>query len=608
MRAAARRVLVVVALAAVLVAVFASPAFAHATLETTNPAPGAVLTGTPNAITLEFSEPVTVALGGIRLYDQNGDRIATDPPTKPAADTVSTETRGRLSNGSYVVTWRVTSADTHPIQGAFTFQIGTGGNATGRDVTGLADRLLADQRGAKAVGAGWGVARFLAFAGIAILIGAVVFCVAVWSRARTFRATRVITYSGLGILAVATLAGFLLQGPYAAGLGLNHVFDTALWRDVATTRFGTVWLARLALLAVAFVLVRVLFARSDRERLPTWWVVTATAVAVAIAATPALAGHSTTGHYVGLALVASVVHVLAMSVWLGGLLLMAVVVLRGDEIEERRDVVLDFSFVATWCVLALVASGAFQTWRQVRNLDALRDTDFGHILVIKLVVFALMGVFALFSREIVGRVFGYVDDDDDDEAAAVESVATVSGGAVDDADDADSALQDDRVDARTGLMDLDPEVRAEWRNLRRSVWAEALLGIVILAVTAVLVNATPAVTASAGSGEGAAGVTMRSSQVVVDVTVAPAQTGRNDIHVSTFTPAGAPMDVAELTVTFDLPSRKIAAIDVPLRKLGPGHYLSPGFNIPIAGDWRVVAKARLTDVDQVTLTDTVTIR
>ena len=67
-------------------------------------------------------------------------------------------------------------------------------------------------------------------------------------------------------------------------------------------------------------------------------------------------------------------------------LMMAFVVMRGNEIEERRDVVLDFSFVATWCVLALIASGAFQTWRQVRSLDALRDTDFGHILVIKLVV------------------------------------------------------------------------------------------------------------------------------------------------------------------------------------------------------------------------------
>jgi copper transport protein len=605
-RITVRRVLTVVALAMLLVVGIAAPAFAHASLEGTTPVPGAVLTGSPNAVVLDFSEPVTVALGGVRLYNERGERIATDPPTKPDGSTVSTATRGTLANGSYVVTWRVTSADTHPIQGAFTFQIGTAGNATGRDVTGLADRLLADQRGARAVGAAWGVARFLAFVGIAVLIGGVAFCVVVWPRARTFRAARAIAYGGLGVLAAATVAGFVLQGPYAAGLGFGHLADTALWRDVAGTRFGSVWLVRLGLLAIAFVLVRVLFAHRERpepERLPTWWVIAATAVGTAIAATPALAGHSTTGEYKALALLASVVHVLSMSVWLGGLLMMAAVVLRGNEIEERRDVVLDFSFVATWCVLALIASGAFQTWRQVRGLDALRDTDFGHILVIKLVVFALMAVFALFSREIVGRVFDYVDDEP--EATDVEAVATVSGGAVD-ADDADDDVPG-RADSRTALLDLDPEVRAEWRNLRRSVWAEAVLGIVVLAVTAILVNATPAVTAGADAG-GAAGVTMRSATVVVDITVAPALAGRNDIHVSSFTPAGAPLDVAELTVTFDLPSRNIAPIDVPLRKLGPGHYLSPGFAIPIAGDWRVTAKARLTDVDQVTLTDTVTIR
>src|SRR5262249_18425641 len=244
--------------------------------------------------------------------------------------------------------------------------------------------------------------------------------------------------------------------------------------------------------------------------------------------TPALAGHAATGDYVALALVADIVHVLAMSVWLGGLLMMAVVVMRGNEIEERRDVVLDFSFVATWCVVALIASGAFQAWRQVRELDALRDTDYGHILVIKLVVFALMGVFALFSREIVGRVFDYVDDDELDDTAA-ESVATVSGGAFDD---------DPGTAPPTLLMDLDPEGGAEWRNLRHSVWAEAFLGIVILAVTAVLVNATPAATAIAGANEGAAGVTMRWNQVVIDVTVAPARAGQNDVHVSAFTPAG----------------------------------------------------------------------
>ena len=206
-----------------------------------------------------------------------------------------------------------------------------------------------------------------------------------------------------------------------------------------------------------------------------------------------------------------------------------------------------------WCVLALIATGAFQTWRQVRSVDALRNTDFGHILVIKLVVFAVMAVFAVFSREIAGRLFGARRE--------VANVPVVAGGS----------------------DDLDPEVYSEWRNLRRSIWAEALLGVAVLAVTAVLVNAIPAATAEGSTNGGAAGVTMRATQVVVDITATPAQAGRNDIHVSTFTPAGAPLDVAEITVTFDLPSRQIAAIDVPLRDLGPGHYLSPGFDIPIAG-------------------------
>jgi len=129
----------------------------------------------------------------------------------------------------------------------------------------------------------------------------------------------------------------------------------------------------------------------------------------------------------------------------------------------------------------------------------------------------------------------------------------------------------------------------------------------VLAVTAALVNATPAV--GVANGDGApAGVTLRSRQVVVDITVAPAQAGRNNVHVNTYSAAGAPLDVAELTVTFDLPSKGIAPIAVPLRKLGPGHYLSPGFDIPLAGDWQATAKARLTDVDQVTLIGTIPVR
>ena len=192
---------VVLVLAAALVVLAAGPAFAHASLETTSPAPGAVLTETPPAIVLEFTEPVTVSFGGVRLFDENGDRIATDPPNEARQQHRQRRRAWSTSpNGSYVVTWRVTSADSHPIQGAFTFQIGTAGNATGRDVTGLADKLLADQQGARVVGAAWGVTRWLAFVGIALLVGGVVFCVAIWSRARTFARTRRVVFAGWGVL------------------------------------------------------------------------------------------------------------------------------------------------------------------------------------------------------------------------------------------------------------------------------------------------------------------------------------------------------------------------------------------------------------------------
>ena len=596
-----RRLLVAAAVVAVVLLATAAPAFAHASLEGTEPAAGAVLTESPPAIELRFSEGVTVALGGVRVYDADGARVPTDPPQKPSNDVVRVGVRGTLATGSYIVTWRVTSADTHPVQGAFTFQVGTGSNASSRAIGALSDRLLADQQGTRGVGIAWGITRWLAFAGIALLVGGVCFGVVVWTRIRDFRATRRILTGSWVALTVATVVGFVLQGPYASGLGLGDAFDPALWRDVAGTRFGTVWLARLALLIVAFVLLRWWFGHrpAAEHPVPRWWLVTAVIVGLGIVASPALAGHSAAGEHQVLATLASTVHVAAMSVWLGGLVMMGAVVVRGPDIDAARAVVQRFSRFGLWCVLLLVATGAFQTWRDVRSLDGLRDTDFGRILVIKLVVFAVMVLFAVFSRDFVHRIYGRdrtaEDAPDGDDRAAVPVVAGGAGvGADVDHDELDDA-------------ELEAELRRrEWRNLRRSVWAEAVLGLVILAVTAALVNATPAVNA-AGTNGGAAGVTLRSSQVTVDITITPAVAGLNDVHVSTYSRASAPLDVAEITVTVDLPERDIAPIDVPLRRLGPGHYLSPGFDIPLAGDWRVAAKVRTTDVDQVTLTGTIPI-
>jgi hypothetical protein len=69
-----------------------------------------------------------------------------------------------------------------------------------------------------------------------------------------------------------------------------------------------------------------------------------------------------------------------------------------------------------------------------------------------------------------------------------------------------------------------------------------------------------------------------------------------------------PLRLAELTLTVDLPGKKIAPINVPLRDLGPGHYLSPGFFFPFGGDWRITARARLDEINEVTLVGKLGIR
>src|SRR5260370_26765986 len=88
--------------------------------------------------------------------------------------------------------------------------------------------------------------------------------------------------------------------------------------------------------------------------------------------------------------------------------------------------------------------------------------------------------------------------------------------------------------------DRDPGVSLESddaqavRSLRRSVWVELGAGAAVLAVTALLVNAAPARSATAvaaGANGGEIGVTMKSPRVWVDVILTPGRPGSNDVHV-----------------------------------------------------------------------------
>lgn len=556
-----RRLLLTIAGSLAVLVAFAAPAAAHAELESTDPVGGAVLDAPPDQIALAFTEPVVVSAESVRVYDSNGDRVDTGRPQHPdgrssdvAADVPD------LDDGAYIVTWRVISADSHPVHGAFTFRVG---DAPAADTQALLQQLLNAEGGSHTVGVAFGVIRFLAFAALVVLLGGAAFLLAIWP-AGIPRAKRSIAAAWIAAV-VTTAAALALQAVYSTGRPLGDVLRWSVVGDVFDTRFGRAWLARLLLLAAAAPLLAVTVrADAHRRRLLA---VPLAVIGAAVLVTPGIAGHPGADHPAAVAVLTDTLHLAAISFWLGGLALLTVLVLRARaEDNDPTDVVRRFSRAALVAVGVILATGLFQGWRQSRSVDAVTDTTYGRLLLIKLALFAGMVGLAALSRSWVRR-------------RTLTPAANVGPGAA--------------AASRPSLM-----------QLRRAVGGEALIAIVVLAVTALLVNTVPARSALAQPYT----AELHTDQLLIDITIDPAKAGPVDIHTYTLTHTGAVTEVQELSVALSLPGRDIGPLDVRLQRAGPGHFAAYGFDIPIPGVWQLDVTALITDIRQETATTTVRIR
>jgi copper transport protein len=569
-------------LAMTIVVLAAGPAFAHATLLNESPSSGGVVPTSPKQLELTFDENVEISFGSIELFNQKGDRVDIGAPHHaPTSDHSIEASVPELADGAYVLTWRVISADSHPVHGAYTFTVGH----SSVNAEGLAARLEAKGGGNKTVGVLFAIASATEYAGIALLIGAITFSAAIRPRGRRRSRADGLVLGGWFLLFGATIAGLLFQGPYAGGLPVSEIFHTAVVRAVLHTRYGHLIEIRLVLLLVALPLILVLRRSWNPE--PWWWVL-AVPVGIGIAATPGLAGHAATGTFTQFAVPLDTLHVLAMSVWLGGLAALAFVVIDRDP--DARLSADAFSPVALTAVMLIVASGVFAAWRQVGwSVDAFRDTTYGRILLVKIAVFIVLLALAAWSRSIVhARRPASLSA-----AVATQSTATPS----------------------TGSRPADPGVR----GLGWSVGGELVFGIAILVITAMLVNSQPARSALSLPYS----KTFHEPTMQVNLIVSPAKTGPVDIHVFTLTPAGGNLFTPSVTAEMSLPSKGIAPITVPLVRAGPDHFLacdSPisqttgiatcndKFSIPFAGKWLFVIRALRNEFDEVAVQANVPIR
>ena len=599
------RLLALLALVGAIVAGTALPASAHATLLSTEPTAGGTYAASPSAITLRFSESVEVSLGGVKVFGaKDRKQVVTGKSEHPNGDgSFVTVDLPDLGDGTYVVTWRVISADSHPVEGAFTFQVGN--RATVKNAQGIATTLLETSRGSRTVGVVYGIERAVLYAALALLVGGLAFVAFLWPAGRGNRRAAWLVLGGwLGSL-VATVAGIMLEGVYGAGYSLSKVFDPTVFGDVIDTRFGHVSLVRLGLLLCALPLLWVVFGRpgSARRPLPKWWIVPTTLVAVGLCATPGLAGHASTGIQTGAAIPADALHVLAMCLWLGGLLMLVAAVLPRRDTLEMREVLPRWSSVALGCVVVLVVTGVYQAWRIEGSIGALKDTDSGRLLLVKVGVFAVLVVVAAFARDVVNRRYReYPDDDPMPEEAAVPVAVGVFAS--------DMGPDPDARRAATALIDPDEPDEdgrteaGEQRHLRRTVLVEVLLMVLVLGITAALVNAAPGRAVSTQP----VFLTLKTDEMWFDVTIAPGNAGPNDVHVTGLPTGGGLTQIKNITVQLTQPGRDLPPFDVPMQQLGTNHYYAPLFDIPYPGTWQMTIRAQLNATDEIVATGRFSLR
>ena len=364
--------------------VTAMPAIAHAELRSTTPGNGEHLDRAPAEVRLQFSKPVTPVRDEIRVLDAEGRRI-TEVSASIAADQPDTIRLPlpAVGDGVYTVAWRVVSADSHPIRGAFAFSVG---NASPAPVAVPPPPDASHE----AVHTTFWIIRWLGYGSIALLVGGVVFLLACWPAGRADPRTQRLVRAGWAAALATTVGGLLLQGPYTTGGSLAGTLDPTLLGDILRTGYGMAVVIRLLLLAVIGIILPRLAHTGDR--LLGWpKLVGLASLGFGLLATWSFAGHARAGDQVPLTVTADLLHLAAMCVWVGGLAMLITCALAGGrDLGEVTRVLPRFSRIALGSVAVLAVTGTYQGWRELRSVAALTTTGYGQLLALKVVGFTLL--------------------------------------------------------------------------------------------------------------------------------------------------------------------------------------------------------------------------
>jgi copper transport protein len=579
-RALGARVLLAATLTMCVGTMVAAPAaFAHAQLLGTSPESGSTVATQPKEVIFKYNQNVGGTLGAVRVYNAKGEEVDNLDVSHPEGQEhwMGVGLKPGLPDGTYTATYRVISADTHVVYGGVVFNIGHAGPASTVTVASLIGR----NKSGKVTEVAFGVIRGLDYLSIALLLGGLAFVTLAWLpglaavagpepewrlAARMFsRRMRWLLLVAIVLGFLVSVLGILLQGASAAGVSLWSSLKGTVLENTLESRFGKVW----GLRAIDWLALGILLT-AGMALARRWLLIPVGICAAYLAATPALSGHASIQSPTGVFLPSDVLHVLAASVWVGGIacLLLALPAATRQLAGPQRSRLLlatlvRFSPLALTAVIVIAATGVVQAYIDVRSLNALIHSTYGALIIVKIILLLCLICLGWINRE---RVIPALK--------RIVGAGEPPGG--------------------SGVL------------ARRTIRGELALILGVFGVTAALISYAPPI--DAASGPFSTSTTL--GQAELEMTVEPAKVGLNTIHIYLINASTGTQFTAtrELVAKALLPAKGIGPLPLRASPAGPGHYILSSAVLSPGGTWDIQITDRVSEFEAFTRTVKVPIR
>jgi copper transport protein len=567
---------------------------AHPVQLSSIPAPNEQLAEAPETVTIKLSEPVEPSVTTVQVWDTSPAELPIGEPQFPDPKTVVVTMPPEMESGIYTVVWRALSTvDGHTWSGSFPFTI-LGPNGEVPEGAVPASLLDIANPPSDTPSALESVARWIVILGTAVMLGGTAYVLFVaWPAAGTLGGGSRETLQGLSktiLLVTVTLSiFFVLMGSLIQVLlqasdlgGLDKVGDLLL-----DTRPGRYMVARQILLAIG--LLGVLWAsragKTSRAVVPFTLVLLAS---IGVMATQSLVSHSASAGGETWKVATDMMHLLAASLWIGGLIHIGLAMPRWlDDLRGvsrtlfAADSFRRFSVLAAFSVLVLIISGILSALAQFTSFSQMWETTYGWALTGKLL--------AMLPLLVAGALNAFLL-----QPRIMETSSAVAGAADDD-----------------GGTEIAPSTSRLQRLLANTTRIEAVLGIVVLVAVGVLIQLQPpraeaevdelaaqAAKAPAANTEGYYLEAAQSGGLVVSLKIDPGEVGENTFEVGLGSEFGAVGEVIDVTLDFQNEGAGVGPSELVLPLSGSAQFTADGSNLSLPGDWEVTATIRRRGEDE----------